>query len=167
MECFRAVVKIPKERIEVLRKFSKEIERIGKVKLEINSEVVLSGDSMNVYLAKNVVIAIGRGFDFKEASKLFKDYILYVIPISKNKNTLVRIRGRIIGRKGKIKKIIEELTNTKISIYGKTVSVIGKGEGLNDAVFVLNMLISGKSHSYIINFLKKRRYQRFEEDINE
>jgi ribosomal RNA assembly protein len=163
MECFRAVVKIPKERIGVLRKFSKEIERIGKVKIEINSEVVLSGDSMNVYLAKNVVIAIGRGFDFEEASKLFKDYILYVIPISKNKNTLVRIRGRIIGRKGKIKKIIEELTNTKISIYGKTVSVIGKGEGLNDAVFVLNMLISGKSHSYIINFLKKRRYQRLEE----
>ena len=163
----RTVVKIPKERREVLKKFLKEIERMGRVKVEMNGEVVLSGDSMNVYIAKNVVIAIGRGFDFKEASKLFKDYILYVIPISKNKNTLERIRGRIIGRKGKIKKMIEELTNTKISVYGKTVSVIGRGEGLNDAIFVLNMLISGRSHSYIINFLKRRRYQNLEEDINE
>jgi len=167
MEEFKEIIKIPKERTETLKKFLKEIEEKGKVKIEINdNEVILIGNSIDVYITKNVIIAIGRGFGFKEAVKLFKDYAIYVIPISKNKNTLERIKGRIIGRNGKVKKMIEDLTNTKISIYGKTASLIGKGEGLSNAKFALESLIAGKSHSYVINFLK-RKSLRFKEDFYE
>lgn len=150
----RTIVRIPKERIEIVRKFKKEIEKEGNVKIEINSEILILGEGLDTFVASNVIKAIGRGFDYENAKKLFKDYTLYVIPISKNKNTLQRIRARLIGTKGKVRKKIEEMTNTKICIYGKTVSVIGKGDNLNLARDVIEKIIKGYSHSYVFRFLQ-------------
>ncbi|MEM5826278.1 MAG: KH domain-containing protein, partial [Candidatus Aenigmatarchaeota archaeon] len=100
------------------------------------------------------------------AKKLFKDYTLYVIPISKNRNTLQRIRARLIGTKGKVRKKIEEMTNTKICIYGKTVSIIGKGDNLNLARSIIEKIIEGYSHSYVFRLLQlcKRKREAAKED---
>ncbi|MEM7816385.1 MAG: KH domain-containing protein [Candidatus Aenigmatarchaeota archaeon] len=150
----RIIVKIPKERINILRKFKKDIEKEGNVKIKINNEVLVMGEGFNTYVTSNVIKAIGRGFSYENARKLFKDYTLYVIPISKNRNTLQRIKARLIGTKGKVRKRIEEMTNTKICIYGKTVSIIGKGDNLSLARSVIEKIIEGYSHAYVFRFLQ-------------
>ena len=43
----------------------------------------------------------------------------------KGSRRIGEIKGRIIGREGKTRKVIEDLTGTSVSIYGDTVSVIG------------------------------------------
>lgn len=162
----KATVRIPKERIRIVKEFRKDIEREANVKIDINSEILITGEGFDTYVTSNVIKAIGRGFGYDDAKKLFKDYTLYVIPISKNSNTLNRIRARLIGTKGKVRKKIEEITNTKICIYGKTVSIIGRGENLDLARSVIEKIIEGYSHAYVFRFLqlciKKEAYRESE-----
>lgn len=47
------------------------------------------------------------------------------IVVGNEKNVLLRVRGRIIGRKGRMREIIEEMSGVDISVYGKIVVIIG------------------------------------------
>lgn len=164
----KKVLRIPKKRVKVILKFKNDIEKKANVKIDINNEIMIVGDSFDVYIASNVIKAIGRGFSYEDAAKLFKDYTLYVIPISKNRNTLQRIRARLIGTKGKVRKRIEEMTNTKISIYGKTVSIIGKGYDLDLARNVIEKIIKGYGHAHVFRFLQLciNKRNTYEEEID-
>lgn len=149
-------IRIPKKRVAEVINFREEIERIGKVKIEVSDEIRLSGESYDVFAASSLITAIGRGFDYSEASSLLDDSLLYVIPIVKDRKNLIRIRARLIGRNGKVRKKIEELTNTKISIYGKTVSIIGKDDDLEKARVAVEKIIEGKTHTIVFKFLEAK-----------
>jgi len=68
-------------------------------------------------------------------------------------NAQDRVKGRIIGREGKSRLLIEELTETQISIYGNTVSIIGNIEALPAAKEAVIMLIKGSFHKTVWNYL--------------
>ena len=136
-----AHVKIPKERLRVLlaeKKTVQSIEAATHTKIEVNRDTeeveILAQESGNAYdelRAADVIKAIGRGFVAKTAFRLLEeDAILAVIDITeftgKKKNTIERIKGRIIGTHGKSKQRIADMTNTDIVVYGKTVSIIGR-----------------------------------------
>lgn len=150
-------IRVPKTRLKILLKAKDKIEQLGNVKVEINGEVTISGDdSLKVYNVEKVVTAIARGFSPKDALNLFdEEYILYVIPIAKKKNTLIRMRSRLIGTHGTIKRRIEEITGTKISIYGKTVSIIGRGDGVEYARQAIEMILEGRKFATVFAFLGK------------
>ena len=96
-------LKIPKDRIAVLigkkGEIKKEIESSTKTKLDIDSkegDVVISGkDALNLYNTKDIVKAIGRGFNPEIALLLLKpDYAFELIEIEdfiKTKNDLKKI----------------------------------------------------------------------------
>ena len=149
-------LRIPRKRFAVVRKYKSDLEAAGKVRIEIDDEITLYGNSIDVFTASSVINAIGRGFDYEEASLLFGDYLLYVIPISKDRKTLIRIRARLIGRGGRVRKRIEEKTKSRISIYGKTVSIIGKDEDLEMAREAVERLIEGKTHAVVFKFLEAK-----------
>ena len=134
-------LKIPKERIAVLigteGKIKKEIETATKTELDIDSkegDIFIKGkDGLDIYTAKEIITAIGRGFNPEIALLLLKvDYSFESINLvdhaGKSKEGQLRIKGRIIGREGKTRRHIEELTETYISIYGKTVCIVGEME---------------------------------------
>jgi ribosomal RNA assembly protein len=150
------IIRIPKRRMEALNSCKSEIEKRGKVKIEITDAISVSGEPLNVFVASSVVTAIGRGFDYVVAAMLFEDYLLYVINIAKNQKNLVRIRSRLIGTMGKVRRKIEEMTGTRIVIFGKTASIIGKDEGLENARFAIENIIEGKSHSMVFKFLEAK-----------
>ncbi|MFW6230664.1 MAG: KH domain-containing protein [Nanoarchaeota archaeon] len=179
-ELYSHELKIPKERVAVLIGKDGEtkaaIEERSAVQLNVNSEegdVFISGkDPLMLFNAKEVVKAVGRGFNPEIALMLLKvDYILELISlkdIAKNKNHLLRVKGRIIGTEGKTRGIIEELTMTYVSVYGKTVGIIGRTENANIAKRAVTMLIEGSPHSSVYKFLegqrKSMRYARDDED---
>ena len=53
--------------------------------------------------------------------------------------------------------LIEEVTETKITIYGRTVSIIGMNPGLDYARRAVEMLITGAPHSAVYTRLERMR----------
>ena len=168
-------VRIPKERIGVLigKKGStkRKIEEITKTKIEVDSEtgeVFISStektdDPLAVWKARDVVMAIGRGFSPERAFRLFNEgEVLEIINLSdviigNEKNALPRIRGRIIGRKGRTREIIEEMSGADISVYGKTVAIIGNPIQVEIAKTAIEKLAKGSPHGTVYKYLERRK----------
>lgn len=161
-------LKIPKQRIAVLigkkGEVKKDIEEATKVKIKVDSkegDVFLEGeDGLSLYSAKEVVRAIGRGFNPEVAKLLLKpDYVFEQINLpdyAKTKNAMKRLKGRVIGSEGKSRKNIESLTNCSVIIFGKTISIIGSSEQVPIARHAIEMLLRGSPHSTVYRWLEKR-----------
>ncbi|MFX0044852.1 MAG: pre-rRNA-processing protein PNO1, partial [Candidatus Hermodarchaeota archaeon] len=74
-------------------------------------------------------------------------------------NQLKRVAGRIIGESGRTRRVIERTTETKISVYGRTVSLIGFDPGLQYAHKAVDMLIAGAPHNAVYAMLERARRQ--------
>ena len=68
-----------------------------------------------------------------------------------------RVAGRIIGENGRTRRVIEQVTETKITIYGRTVSIIGMNPGLDYARRAVEMLITGAPHGAVYTRLERMR----------
>ncbi|MGD0449655.1 MAG: KH domain-containing protein [Candidatus Bathyarchaeia archaeon] len=167
-------VKIPKERIGILigpeGKVKRYIEEKLEVKLEIDTEgsvtlVLLetSKDPSLLLKAKDVVTAIGRGFPPETAFRLIRneDDIFHMIDLrvifGRSESDIKRIKGRIIGAEGKTRKLIEELTEADVVVYGHTVGIIGSFEEANAARNAVQMIVEGCEHHTVYNYLQKKR----------
>jgi ribosomal RNA assembly protein len=168
-------LKIPKERVGVLigpeGKTKKHIEDKLKVELQIDSEagdvsIALaekSDDPSMLFTAKDLVTAIGRGFSPEHAFRLVRDEeaMLDLIDLrsvfGKSEADIKRVQGRIIGMNGKTRRIIEELTDTSVSVYGHTVGIIGTIEQVQIAREAIEMLVKGSMHGTVYRFLQRKR----------
>jgi|TARA_B100001971_G_C17972915_1_gene423325 ribosomal RNA assembly protein len=163
-------LRIPKERIAVLigkeGNIKKEVETTTKTKIKIDSkegDIFISGeDGLGLYNAREVIKAIGRGFNPDVAGLLLKpDYVFEMVNISdytkKSRDNMVRLKGRVIGSEGKCRKLIEKLSECYISVYGKTVSIIGTNESASVARHAVEALLGGSTHANVYKWLEKRR----------
>ncbi|MEM2567906.1 MAG: KH domain-containing protein [Candidatus Bathyarchaeia archaeon] len=176
-------MRIPKERIGVLigskGDTKRAIEKILSVELQIESDtggvtitLAENAEDPSVLLrAKDVVTAIGRGFSPEHAFKLIKDEeaVLDIIDLrmifGKSESDIRRVKGRVIGMNGKTRRIIEELTDTSIAVYGHTVSIIGKIENAQVAREAIQMLIEGRQHATVYRFLHRKRRELKKETL--
>ena len=174
------LIKIPKDRIAVLigrnGETKKQVENLTKTKLDIDSksgevEVSTDGDNaLEFYIATQIVKAIARGFSPEHALKLLdENYYLDVIDIEdfvgKKEKELVNKKGRLIGKGGKIREKLEEETDCLISVYGKTVSLIGMPEDMESARKAVEMILQGSSIDYALNALKRAKSRAEIEDF--
>lgn len=162
-------LKIPEERIAVLigtdGATKKKIEEETRCHLDVSKEgdVIITGDDgLLLYTTKEIIRAIGRGFNPKIALLLLKsDYTLEMVDLrdiaGKNKNVIERIKGRVIGKGGKSREEIERLTDTYISIYGKTIGIIGETGQAALARQAVAMLLEGSMHKTVYHFLEKKK----------
>ena len=172
----RNYIRIPHDRVGVLigpdGKVKSRIEKTFKVNLIIESEsgnveIVLTAtqpDVSIIFTVANIVKAIGRGFSPERAMLLGnEDFDLSIVDLEEHvgpsRSTQERVKGRIIGKKGKSRTLIEELTETQISVYGSTIALIGKIEALPAATEAVMMLIRGKFHKTVYNYLFAYRRQ--------
>ena len=168
--------RVPKDRIAVLigakGTTMKSIrEACGCQDLFINSETgdveVTWGkpgsyDPVKAMKLPDVVKAIGRGMAPKAAIRLFDDQHFFEMVdlrdfVGKRSNQQRRVRSRIIGSQGKVRKLIENLTDTEITIYKSTVVIIGEQEGLFAARQAIEMLAGGSEHGSVLGYLEKDR----------
>ena len=164
-------LKIPKERIAVLignrGTVKRDIEARTSTKIVIEETSVTvettQDSSLSELTAGNMVLAIGRGFSPDTALMLMnEEYTLEVIHLRDYANTpasFERIKSRVIGVNGKARKNIEELSNALVSVYGKTISLIGTFEDVAVAKEAVMMLIDGARHASVYRFLEKMRAQ--------
>jgi ribosomal RNA assembly protein len=167
-------VKIPKERVGILigpdGKVKQYIEEKLQVKLDVDSEgsitITLNETSTDPSLllrAKDVVTAIGRGFSPEVTFCLIRneDIIFDMIDLrqifGRSENDIKRIKGRIIGTDGKTRKLIEELTEANMVVYGHTVAFIGSFEQTDSARNAVQMIIEGCQHHTVYRYLQRKR----------
>ncbi len=171
---FEQVVRIPLERVGAVigkdGESKRQLESELGVKLTVDSkEGVVSVKSesadLDPFTATRVIEAIGRGFSPQRARRLLEEgTVLEVIDLrdyaGRSANSLERIRGRIIGLKGKSRRVIEELTHCYVSVYGRTVAVLGDASEAQLATEAVRSLASGSQHKTVYNSLQRARTKR-------
>ena len=146
----------------------KELETKTCTKITIDSKegiVKIEGSDENtvpLLRAVETVNAINRGFSPERAFTLLddEDLLLDLIDLSglaDGPRHMERLRGRIIGRDGRARGQIENMTDVEISIFGKTVALIGYPEQLKVARAAIDMLIEGVPHESVFAFLDKKK----------
>ena len=78
------------------------------------------------------------------------------------KNAMLRLKGRVIGTEGKSRRVIEELTETHISVYGKTISVVGEIANVGIAKNAIEKLLEGGMHAGVYHELEKKEGNEIE-----
>lgn len=176
-------VRIPKDRVGILigpeGKVKSYIEENLKVKLEIDSEdgginIVLDKDALDpsvLLRGKDIVTAIGRGFAPDVAFRLIRneDEIFDIVDLrlvfGRSESDIKRIKGRIIGADGKTRKLIEELTEADVVVYGHTVGIIGTFEQADAARNAVQMIIEGCQHHTVYKYLQRKRTELKKEKL--
>jgi ribosomal RNA assembly protein len=157
------VCRIPEERVEKLQRNLPRLKRSLSCEIVIrdNQIIITSKNSFNEYIARNVIVAFGRGFSIDDALELCREdkyfKLIELQDYAKNRNQLVRIKSRVIGREGKVKKEIEKLTGAKIAIYGKTIALIGGEQELKSAEDALIRIITGSKQSNVLRLLQLKK----------
>ena len=172
---FEQVVKVPVERVGVIigkgGTTRKDFEVALGIELQIDSKsgsVIIRAASLDKgdpFTAVRIVEAIARGFSPHRARKLLEeDSALQIIDLrdfaGRSDKALERIRGRVIGLKGKSRRVIEELTECYLSVYGRTVSIIGGAADIQLASEAVKMLASGSPHRTVYSVLQKARTKK-------
>jgi ribosomal RNA assembly protein len=127
----------------------------GEVLIKSTDDV----EKIQPFKAMEIVTAIGRGFSPENAMTLLQgENTLHVIDLrefaGKSNANIERIKGRIIGESGRARRNMENLTNTHISVYGKTVSIIGDSSKLRLAVDAIAAISSGGMHGAVYDKLE-------------
>ena len=163
---FEEEILIPKSRVAVLigkkGTVKRDIEKRGNAKLKISKDGLVqikADDALELWVTRDVVEAIGRGFNPSLAKEIFKDSIgfeLIKIEDYVKPSGLERVRGVIIGTGGKMKRAIESAIGGYVSVQGKTVAIIAHEEKLSKAHRAIEMLLTGSKHSSVYRFLEMK-----------
>jgi ribosomal RNA assembly protein len=172
---YEKLIRIPTDRIGVLIGKSGNTKRLIEekclVNLDVNSqdgEVIIKTktltEDIEPFKAVEIVSAIGRGFSPENAMRLRRgDNSLHIIDLrefaGKSPDQIERVKGRIIGEGGTARLNIENLTNALITVYGRTVAIIGEPNQLRLAVDAISSLSTGSMHGPVYSKLEsaKRR----------
>lgn len=159
-------VRIPEERVSVLigsnGETRQEFEELTRCDLDVKDNVAtVEGDPVEEMVARDVVKAIGRGFSPEAAFKLLEERVaLHIVDVkdfADTSNSRERLKGRVIGRDGEARRHLESEANVDISVYGSTVSIIGKASNIELAREAVRMLLQGSSHSTAYRYLEKNQ----------
>lgn len=153
-----------------IRKALPLIKKKIKIKLFLKGKLVfIEGKEFEEFLVEKILSAVDFGFEVEDALLLLEDYDFAVINIkdyTKRRN-LEDVRGRIIGKKGKAIKIMEELSGSKIVLKNNKVGIIADSNHIEELENALKSLIRGSKHGNIFSYLERRNTElkRFDDDL--
>lgn len=182
-EVSQQFIKVPGERIGVLigRKGAviEKIKQECRVNVDIESEsgnVIVGYDSSsliegNPFKALEIISAIARGFSPERAFKLLHEDVVFQLLdirdyVGNSQSSMNRLKGRIIGERGKSRRTIEELSGADVSVYGHTVGFIGIFEAIKVAVEAIVLLTKGSSHRTVYAMLQNYRRKLKQEKMS-
>ena len=125
---------------------------------------------LNDFTGQKIINGINRGFNPIKAMKLLDDtYEIEVFnlfdQLGKSEKKIKRMKGRIIGRNGEMRKAIERYAESHISVYGKTISIIAEYNNLQIARSAINMILKGMPHHSVLRFLENKYSEKKKEEF--
>ncbi len=138
----------------------------GLVKVEGSDE-----NTIPLLRAVEIINAINCGFSPERAFEMIEDedLLLDIIDLSRvadNPQKLDRLRGRIIGKDGRAREQIENMTEVDLSVFGHTVALIGYPEQMKVARAAIDMLIEGVPHENVFAFLDRKKKEAKQDMIS-
>ena len=147
------------EKTSELKRTKEELEKKLEVKITIQGrKVTFSGDSLQEYEASIILDAISFGFSAKKALFLKDENMIFRIINIKTftrKKNLREVRARVIGKEGKTKKTIENISNCHLIIKDKEIGVICSSESIEKLTTALSSLVRGAKQANTYRFLEK------------
>lgn len=153
--------KIICEKLQRIIKNKRNLEEKLKIKItNRGKEVNIIGKPEDEYLAEKVIDALNFGFSFP-VSILIKEEnceleIINIKNYTKRKD-FKTIKARIIGKKGRTLKTLQNLTNCNFELKDNFVGIIGSPEYIENAQEAIISIIKGAKQSNVYSFLEKHQ----------
>lgn len=155
---------IPQKRAALLdEKTIKALSKRLNCKLSLSDEngVTIEGAPYDEYNAKNVIQAFGRGFSLDSTYKLLgEDYFFEMINLKemfKTKEQMMRVKARVIGKEGRAKEYIESVSGAQLSVYGSSISLIGRIDEIRVATTAIKVLLGGGMHKTAYRIMENEK----------
>jgi ribosomal RNA assembly protein len=152
------------QNINKIKKAVPIIENKTKIKISFGkNSISIKGNELNEFLVDKIVQAIDFGFHVDDAMLLIKeDFVLEFIEVKEHtrRKNLKDVRARLIGRAGKARKTIENLTGASIVIRGNEVGIIVDNNHLDSSIQGIESLIQGAKHGNVFSYLEKQNVSR-------
>lgn len=147
----------------------KLLEKKLKVKFFIEGrKLAIEGSEIDEFIASKVIEASELGFPVETCLLLADvDNVFEKVEIKNltKRNNLVEVRARIIGKDGRTKALIEELSDCWIVIKDNEVGVIGQADRIKICMQAVTKLIQGSKQSSVYAYLEKQRKIFHPEDL--
>src|SRR3989441_6558495 len=128
---------------------------------EVTIDETEAEDPVLALKAKDVVQAMARGFSEDRAFRLLDEdayfEVLDIKDFAHSKNRVAQIRARLIGTRGKTRRLIEELTGVEVSVWGHTIALIGGTFEMGIAPEAVVMPPRGGGHKTRYRVLERKR----------
>ncbi len=136
-----------------------------KIRVSSSGAITIEGEALGEYCAVTVLQAISFGFSAEQALQLKNpDYLFETINIknfAKSKNRIAEIKGRLIGKQGKVKRVIQDLGDVDLCITENRIGIIGEAGDVKFARDAIHSLLKGAKHSSVFKTLEhKEKYLR-------
>ncbi len=155
---------IPENRAKLLASKDMLREAAGRLGCELRlegNELTIQGDALGEYNARMVMQAFARGFDLNTSCLLLGDDCFFesvdMKGLLKRSERVKRIKARVIGREGKTKEYVQQVSGAHVSVYGDTVSFIGTLGQIRTARAAMDTLLEGGTHNKAYIMMQKER----------
>jgi ribosomal RNA assembly protein len=127
---------------------------------------------LNIFTAQKILNSISRGFNPIKAMKLMDEtYDLEIFNLQKilgrSEKKVKRMKGRVIGRNGEMRRAIERYAESFISVYGKTIAIIAEYGNLQLARKAISMLLNGIPHHTVLKLLESKYNEKKKEEFRQ
>ncbi len=151
------IIYFPK--LRELREHKEEVEKKVGVKLTFDGKRVLyQGDAVQEYNAERVLQAMAFGFSAKEALQLLEPDTSFKVIMMRHftrRKDMEEVRSRVIGKEGKTKRTIENITDCDIIISNNDIGILGPSTQVETAIVGLGNLIRGTKEANTYAFLER------------
>ena len=149
------------DKIVRIIKNRKKLEKVLKVKItNTGNEVAINGNAEDEYEALKVLDALDMGFSFSDAIAIktselefdklnIKDFV--------RRGNLERVKGRLIGKNGRVLSTLSLLTKCSLEVKGNEIGIIGNPEDIKPSIDAILQIIHGSKHANVYRGLEKRK----------
>lgn len=151
------------DKIPRIIKLRKKLEKELNIKITTRGkEIYIQGEPENEYIAEKIIDALEIGFSFKDAILIKEENFLFEcinIKDYTNRKDISRIRARLIGKNGRTKNTLEQLTKSAIEIneLHNIVGIICPSEFMQNAQEAIISIIQGSKQSNVYASLEKNQ----------
>ena len=147
-----------------IRREQRNLERQLKVKLTIKEKnVAIEGSPLDEYVALLIVEALVFGFSQKQAMSLKDEGMsfrkIHIRDFTRRKN-LKDVRARLIGREGKTRRTLEDISNCEVVIGESEVGIIGFTDAVESTVQAAINIIKGSKQANAYRYLERMNAEK-------
>lgn len=157
---------LPITRTRTFRDGQRELEQALNVRISLQGKTLqFEGPALAEYEASLVFEAIEFGFSIRQALQLKNDDIIFrrihIRDHTRRKN-LNEVRARVIGTRGKTRRVVEHVSQCMVIVHDSEVGLLGNVHEIEAAETALINLIKGTKQSNVYRYLERQNSRRKE-----